>query len=147
MRTKALLLTLALLAASAAHATLGGDAQSARDNAAKLNAIVHEVTGSTYRSVVIETPAGTHIRQYLDAQGQVFAITWVGPAMPDLALLLGAHFEALRAKTEQPGPPRSQLNLRTEELVVESAGRMRAFRGRAYLPGKLPAGVAAPALP
>jgi hypothetical protein len=36
------------------------------------------------------------------------------------------------------GHRRAPVGLRTGDLVVESGGHMRAFRGRAYLPGLVP---------
>jgi hypothetical protein len=36
------------------------------------------------------------------------------------------------------GRRRAAVVLRTGDLVVESGGHMRAFRGRAYLPGLVP---------
>ena len=41
----------------------------------------------------------------------------------------------------QLGQGRNAASVDTGTLVVESVGRMRAFRGRAWLPGKLPSGV------
>ena len=58
--------------------------------------------------------------------------------MPDLEPLLGSHYAAFRQAASRTGRRRSAVVLRAEDLVVESGGHMRAFRGRAYLPGLVP---------
>ncbi len=91
----------------------------------------------------ITTDTGMRVREYLGRDGVVFAVSWSGPALPDLQRLLGAHYveytTALAALT-RPGLHRS-LRIETSELVVESGGHLRAYAGRAYLPTRVPAGI------
>ena len=50
------------------------------------------------------------MREYLDRAGNVFAVSWSGPVLPDLQRLLGAHFAqytAALAALEHPGLHRS----------------------------------------
>ena len=84
------------------------------------------------------------IRQYADADGHIYAITWKGISQPDLSVLLGDHFTeyAIQAKVGAlarggRGPRRIQTN----GVVVETSGHMRALRGIAYIPKQLPAGI------
>ncbi|MET0379807.1 MAG: DUF2844 domain-containing protein [Spongiibacteraceae bacterium] len=102
---------------------------------ANANYSVHERT----------TEIGTLIREYADASGTVFAVTWQGPAKPDLDLLLGRYFQTFVAAPSQPGTGPKQIN--QPDLVVFSGGHPRAFVGRAYLPGLIPTGVDINALP
>jgi hypothetical protein len=83
------------------------------------------------------------VREFLNAAGVVFAVTWQGPVMPDLQRLLGAQFPvyaAALAAQERPGSHRS-VRITTADLVVESEGHLRAYVGRGYLPALVPAGV------
>lgn len=85
-------------------------------------------------------PDGLSVRQYVDAQGHVFAVAWNGPVLPDLARLLGVHHAAYAQAVRRQ---QRSISLQDAQLVLESGGRMRAFGGRAYLPQRLPPGVAA----
>ena len=69
-----------------------------------------------------------------------------GQFIPDLQLLFGNYFdqysEAAKAqKASYVG--RRPLNVQLPGLVVQMSGHMRAYSGRAFLPGMLPQGVAA----
>jgi hypothetical protein len=83
------------------------------------------------------------VREFLNPQGIVFAVTWAGPAAPDLQRLLGNQFAvyttALTTRTRL-GLQRS-VRVATSVLVVESDGHLRHFTGRAYLPALLPSGL------
>lgn len=104
-------------------------------NTGNVNYSVHELT----------TEIGTVIREYADASGTVFAVTWQGPTKPDLDLLLGQYFQTFLAAPAQPGTGPKFIN--QPGLVVFSGGHPRAFAGRAYLPGLIPTGVDINALP
>ncbi|MFT4102291.1 MAG: DUF2844 domain-containing protein [Burkholderiaceae bacterium] len=96
-----------------------------------------------YRIQESRTPAGTGVREYVDGDGVVFCVTWDGPQMPNLPALFGDYYsqyaDHLKQRREQGlrGPVRMQA----DALVVESGGRMRSFKGRAYVPSLLPANV------
>jgi hypothetical protein len=141
MRNEFILLSILAAGAFPAGATLGGSAESVVTDQSKLRAkravverrdyTVHEITGVD----------GTLIREYVTPGGKVFGVSWTGPTIPDLAQLLGtynAEFQtAIRAKRGR----RSSAVVHNPDLVVESSGHMRAFRGRAYLNSMLPSGV------
>jgi hypothetical protein len=91
----------------------------------------------------IRTADGTAVREYVSPDGTVFAVSWSGPVMPDLEQLFGFHFHSYRDELRTRRPGRGPLRIDRGDLVVESGGHMRAFRGRAYLPQQLPAGVSA----
>jgi hypothetical protein len=134
----------ALLALTAwvplAHATLGLDRASVDADRAEAQASVREVPHAAF--AVHELSTGSHgiVREYVSPEGQVFAITWHGPAKPNLRQLLGVQFDALAAAAPQPHT-RGHMAARVGNLVFESTGRMRSFNGRAYLSNALPAGV------
>ncbi len=132
----------ALAVAPAGYGALGGNAASIAEDSAALSASAGALLPfSAYTVHELRMPSETLVREYLSADGKVFAIGWSGPAMPDLRQLLGPYFEAYTeaARAQQAGP--GPLDVRQSGLVVESGGRMRAFFGRAYLPAAMPAGV------
>jgi hypothetical protein len=88
---------------------------------------------------------GVHVREFMTPDGVVFAVAWDGPVPPDLRPLLGTSFAAYArtlAALKQPGLQRS-LRIASSDLVVETAGHLRAYRGRAYLPALIPDGTPA----
>jgi len=128
---------LAALLAGPALASLDGNLASVQDDQQAWSAATSQsIQGSA--TVVLQTlPNGLNVRQYLDAGGHVFAVSWQGPVLPELARLLGPHFAAYGDAQRQQ---RRGVNLQSPALVLESGGMMRAFSGRAFLPPKLPAG-------
>ena len=87
---------------------------------------------------------GVAVKEYVSPAGRVFAITWQGPFHPDLRQLLGAYFDPYtqavqdqRAHHRGHGP----LLIQQPGLVVQVAGHMRSFLGKAHVPQMLPAGV------
>ncbi|KQQ33360.1 hypothetical protein ASF61_09755 [Duganella sp. Leaf126] len=85
--------------------------------------------------------SGTLVREYMDASGQVFAVSWSGPTLPDLRTLLGAKFSALTDATgRRTQAGHSQLALQQSDVVIVSSGHMRAFAGHAFIPSAVPAG-------
>jgi hypothetical protein len=90
---------------------------------------------------------GAVIREYLDAKGVVFAVSWRGPRIGSLETLLGGYFPAwqkgLANAQATRGGGYGPVSLRENDLVVESGGHMGALTGRAWLPQALPQGVSA----
>ena len=81
------------------------------------------------------------MREYVDADGVVFAVTWNGPFLPDLRELLGQHFATLRNESaRQPKAGRGQVRVAQPDVTIESGGHMRAYTGRAWINSRLPAG-------
>jgi hypothetical protein len=144
-RALVLMLFLSLLQGALAYAALGsapsnfGDApvrQGARSLAAATATVapVYTVSQSTLDS-------GTVVREYSGIDGVVFAVSWNGPALPDLRTLLGDKFASMTsaaAKRSKAG--HSQLAVDQPDVVIVSNGHMRSFAGRAWIPSALPAG-------
>jgi hypothetical protein len=124
-----------------AHATLGEPESSVAADAARFQGAVKSTERTNYRVHTIQMPSGTVVREFAAPGGEVFAVAWSGPSMPDLQQALGTHLGAYVAAATAPHAIRRQVQVRTADLVIESAGRMRAFTGRAYLPQAVPAGV------
>lgn len=91
-----------------------------------------------------ELESGTIVREYASLAGQVFAVSWRGPVLPDLNALLGDYFKAFREEAQRArlaGRRGSPVNMESAALVVRSNGRMRNFFGSAYAPELVPANV------
>ena len=86
---------------------------------------------------------GTVVREYVgSSDGNVFAVSWNGPFMPDLRTLLGSHFATLTsAAAARPTAGHSQLSVKDGDVVIVSGGHMRAYAGRAWIVSALPSGV------
>ena len=146
LRLPPMLGALALLAllAGPAHASLGGAADSVAADSEVLHGQLRSTAFVNYDVREIDVGALT-VREYLTRAGQVFAVTWQGPTLPDLRQLLGGYFgrfQAAAASAHQSNPGiHRQLLVSQPDLVVASVGRLRDFHGFAYLPALLPAGV------
>ncbi|MHB8726437.1 MAG: DUF2844 domain-containing protein [Casimicrobiaceae bacterium] len=129
------------LPAERAHAALGGDAASVVADTAAMHGVAHATLLQQYEIQEITNDSGMRVREFLNRNGVVFAVTWNGPVVPDLRTLLGASFDGYARQLSvlrHPGTHRS-LRLASSALVVESGGHMRAYSGRAYLPLLVPA--------
>ena len=94
--------------------------------------------GGAYTHVQRQLDSGTVVHEFAGADGKVFAVSWNGPFLPDLRELLGPSFAALQDSAARGRT--SALSISRPDLVLVSAGHMRGFEGRAWLPPKLPAG-------
>ncbi|MCP3726009.1 DUF2844 domain-containing protein [Paraburkholderia sp. CNPSo 3272] len=104
------------------------------------------VGGGAGRVVSYVDDGGTTINEYVgSATGTVFAYTWQGPVQPNVEALLGRYAaDWRRAAAALHATGLSGLHAARvdgAQVVVETAGHMRAYVGRAWLPAALPAGV------
>jgi len=139
----------ALMAPGPGRAALGGGAASVSADQKAMGGTLTREQGGGYTVQQISTPAALVVREYLTDAGAVFAVTWRGPLLPDLHQLLGDYFDRYRQAADEARAGhgrRGMLAVRLPDLVVQSGGHMRAFFGRAYLPGLVPPGVQAGAL-
>lgn len=135
-------LSIALLAlAGQAHAELGGNTDSVGIDQSLLKA-TQQVTDTTHYTLhQLQVPSGLLVREYAAIDGTVFAVAWEGPELPDLQQLLGDYFERYSNAVRERGG-RGSISIMLPDLVVQSGGHMRSFSGRAYLPERMPEGVA-----
>ena len=135
----------ALLAAAfspcIAEAGLGQAESSVQADAAQLKGSIKASEHAVYRVQEIQLPSGTLVREFVGADGTVFAVAWNGPTVPNLRQTLGQYFDTFVAAAKAKHADHHHLQIRQSDLVVEAGGHMRAFSGRAYLPQAVPAGV------
>src|SRR5471032_19529 len=144
---------LVIAASGPSHAQLGatvaisaGGISSSSDPADATAPALHQAVNSTVRWQESTDANQIRVRQYVSAAGQVYAVSWDGPAMPDLAALLSTWFGAYQQSARAALPNTGSLHasrVNRSDLVVETAVRLREFSGRAWLPDALPAGVTA----
>src|SRR5207248_1071682 len=99
------------------------------------------------------TTSGSTVREYIaKSNGLVFGIAWEGRINPPLDKLLGSYKAEYQKAESSPQPENNRRRVRTragralvrtDKLVVERGGHMRALHGKAYLPAMLPSGVTA----
>lgn len=138
------------LAAAPAWAGLGAAPTAAVANdtgavvAGRAKAASRPTASAGYTVNEIHTAAGGLITEYVSPSGVVFGISWRSPIMPDLHELLGAYFPTFEqaAVASRSSGRRGPIAIDGADLVLQSGGRMRDYRGRAYVPGLLPANVA-----
>jgi Protein of unknown function (DUF2844) len=139
-----------LLASSAAllwggpcRAALGGDALSVAADQSALRGDLSSIETPRYRIREISTGGGIRVHEYADAGGTIFAVTWNGPAIPDLRQLLGGYYGEYTAAllNRKPVGIHRSISVAGQSVRVELSGHMRAYSGRAYLPARIPAAV------
>ena len=147
MKTSLLLLT-TLLHTTLVWAALG-DVDTTIEVEARSTSARHSMKSfSQYQVHVLVQPTLT-VTEYVSAQHVVFAVRWQGARMPDLAALLGTHYQEyvqeISQQEKQKG--RQAHTVKTQRLFVHGGGHMRDLRGLAYLPEEVPAGVKVEDLP
>ena len=120
----------------AAGASAAVDARVASYQAAK--------TAQGYRVAVLELNNGTVVQEFVDAKGQVFALRWSGPDLPDMGMLLGSYLPVFKASVQaarQAGKRGGPVVVQSGGMVLVSTGVMGAFQGYAYLESLVPMGL------
>lgn len=132
------------LAVAPAQAGLGERATSVQADLMSMKGQIRRRIAPGYRVDEITTPAGTLVKEFISPAGVVFAVSWRGPVMPDLAQIMGSsYFTLLKAAEtrERASLGRNHVQLRTPQLIVHAGGHMRFFFGVAYVPSLVPADV------
>ncbi len=138
-----------LLFAGAAQAVLGGAEASVQADQIRFHGVHHESRNWQMATHEIRLSDGSGIKQYVNAAGVVFAVSWRTRLKPDLAALLGTHASTSSAASVAPSgiaAAKHQQSVRRADLVLHQFGRQNAFAGLAYVPSLVPAGVDADAL-
>lgn len=131
-----------LLWSLSSSASLGGDIASVQADATRMQARVETIQHMAYTLHEMQSATGTTVREYVSSSGTVFAVAWKGTFPPNLKQLLGSQFEqyqqAMKTPTGRAG--HGPMTIRLSNLVVQLSGHMGDYSGRAYIPGKVPAG-------
>ena len=139
-----IVLPLSLLAlAQASHAALGEAQDAIAKEAQQLNASVQVTPQASFAVHDMHRADGSRIRQFVDAQGRVFAVRWNTYYKPDLATLLGTAWAGYSSAARRAAPGGAVHQFRHEDLdlVVQSSAYLHVHSGLAYRRSLLPVGV------
>ncbi len=146
-RALTLMIFLSLLQGALAWAALGSTPSNFGDSTTQTRLAARSLAATSGASTAVYTvtqstlDSGTLVREYADASGIVFAVSWKGPTLPDLRTLLGDKFTVMTSNAaKRPKAGHSQLAVNQSDVVIVSNGHMRAFEGQAWIPSALPAG-------
>jgi hypothetical protein len=137
--------TLGALAASlvfslCAQAALGEDADSVAADQLRLHAKLQVVQKEKHAIHELQVPTGGNIRQFVNENGKVFAVSWSGGWRPNLRDLMGKHYDRYLAAAKERRMGRGPVRIEIPGLVVVMGGHQRAFFGHAYLTDLVPQG-------
>ncbi len=138
MRTLWQLLLIVLLGAVPGWAVLGGYQNSVGADQKAMRGQLQSVSRPGYSLHEIKAADGAVVREYVSPDGMVFGVSWRAPVMPNLTQLLGSYITDFRQASNRRMRHRGPLIVRTDRVVIESGGHMRAFQGRAYVPSLMP---------
>ncbi len=139
----------ALFCASEAQAVLGETVDTVKADQVRFGGARRQSAVQRMTTHEISLADGSIIKEYVNAAGVVFAVSWRSRLKPDLAKLLGSNFTLLAAgNTVSSGVASSKMqrSVRQTNLVLHQGGRMNAFAGLAYVPNLVPKGLDADTL-
>jgi hypothetical protein len=127
--------------ASPAFAALGGKAETVDTDRARLHARLNRSNLATSTQNDLTLNDGTVTRQFTNADGVVFAVSWSGPMRPDLRQIFGNYYPRLQSAAAKTARlhARMAFSANDADFVVRSGGHPGAFWGYAILPTKVPA--------
>lgn len=150
-----LALAAAVFAAPSAFAELGGAPTLAASQRVAIGSrkAANQAAGTTTAESTaswsmreVTLPDGLIQREYLTADGAVFAVAWRGSHRPELSVLLGTHYARqmsgnARVQRQLGRGSHATTSQMDEEFSVHASSRQRSSTGVAWLPRMLPAGV------
>ena len=139
----------ALLWAHDAQAVLGARADTIQADQIRLRGVTSQRADGPVTMHEISLSDGSSIREYVNASGLVFAVSWRTRLKPQLRALLGTQYVtpvAAPAAASGVSSMKHQQTMRQPNLVLRQGGRLNAFAGLAYIPTLVPSGVNADAL-
>ena len=100
--------------------------------------------GSSY-SVKTVTDEARTMKEFINSDGVVFAVSWDGYGRPDFAEIFGTYYAdyQMQLKTRNRAIGRNVVATGDSQFVITNISRGPVMMGLAYVPGLLPAGVAA----
>ena len=125
-----------------AQAGLGQPVASVSADQTRMKGQLRARVGVGYTVEEITMPSGTLVKEFVSPSGIIFAVSWRGPTMPNLAQALGSqYFSQLTAAEKSQRFGRNHVEVRNTDFVVHAGGHMRSFYGMAYVPSLLPPNV------
>ncbi len=104
MRTTFHILALSCLLAQgfpqSARAALGGGLDSVEADRMSMKGLTLPMAATQQR--VLQLPSGTVVTEFLTPNGAVYAVSWHGPALPNLRQILGNYFARYQTAARTP---------------------------------------------
>ncbi len=126
-----------------AWASLGDNVSTVAFDAQALGGQEVKVAKTGFDLHQITLKDGTVVNEFVSPEGTVFGISWQGHFIPNLHQLLGTYITNLQEGQRTQVMRRRAITIQGDNFVFSSVGHMRFFRGRAYVPGLVPANVKA----
>ena len=120
-------------------AALGDDVSSVDSDAQALGGKHVMVAKVGYNLHQITHADGSVVNEFVSPAGTVFGVSWQGHFMPNLQQLLGSYMTNLQQGQRTHVVRRRAVTIQGDNFVFFSVGHARFFRGRAYVPGLVPA--------
>ena len=139
MKRTFVVLLMLLMGSVPAWAVLGEDVSTVNSDVQVLRGQHVMVAKVGYNLHQISTSDGSVVNEFVSPAGTVFGISWQGHYMPNLQQLLGTHMADLQQGQRTRVVPHRAVTIQGDNFVFSSFGHMRSFRGRAYVPGLVPA--------
>jgi len=141
-RTFAVLLML-LLGSVPAWAVLGENVSTVSSDVQVLRGQHVMVAKTGYNLHQITMKDGSVVNEFVSPAGIVFGISWQSHFMPNLQQLLGTYMTNFQQGQRTQYVRRRAVTIQGDNFVYSSFGVGRNFRGRAYVPGLVPANLTA----
>ena len=133
-----------LFLSTAASAKLGGAMSSVTVDRGRMAVSMKSVAMGRYTRHEMTRPNGGSVREFTNAAGMVFAVTWSGPGKPDLRILFGPYFSTFQsnsvATARQMHSLRRPPQVAQRDLQIQAGGHMGWFHGVAFVPSLAPPG-------
>lgn len=135
-----------MLGSTHSFAGLGQDVDSIKVERKRM-AARHQVqvkAAAQYSLHELQSADGSRVRQYVSANGMVFAVSWHTLYKPDLSTLLGTSYPRYAAAAQvaaQRGGVQRQFRHTDLDLVLQSSAHLHVFSGFAFRRSMLPRGL------
>jgi len=139
MKSILAVLLMLMMGSLPAWAALGDDVSSVNSDVQALRGQHRMVVKVGYNLHQITTPDGSVVNEFVSPAGTVFGVSWQGHFMPNLQQLLGTYLTNLQQGQRTQVVRRRAVTIQGDNFVFSSVGHLRSFRGRAYVPGLVPA--------
>lgn len=123
-----------------AQASLGAARASVATDVAHFKARLKSTAQVNYTVQELTGDGGMVTREYSNAAGTVFAVSWEGPARPDLQQLFGNYFPRFQADVQSNGRRHQAMRADDIDFIVRTGGHPGHMWGFALLPGEMPQG-------
>ncbi len=126
--------------AAPAWASLGASRASVDTDVAHFKARLKSTAQTNYTVQELTADGGMVTREYSNASGTVFAVSWDGPVRPDLQQLFGNYFPRFQADVQGNGRRHQAMRADDIDFIVRTGGHPGHMWGFALLPGETPQG-------